>query len=209
MCQSSGKRDTFDYFDPNLHKYGFWGWNFRVQIRNLHFQDAMCANFQLKRTTVTFLAQIFPKRKLGFKIQKTNVGIRMSILEIPYVPIFRQNRYLWLFGPKFAQKWILGSEFQKSKSAYSKSAFLRYYVHQLSDKTNNFEFFGPNLPQNGFWVRNFKNLSLYSESTPPIYHVCQFSVKMNNFWFFGLNFGKLPNYVQCFGSNIVEGVEES
>ena len=78
----------------------------------------MCANFQLKRTTLTFLVQICPKRKLGFEIQKTNVGIRISILEIPCVPIFRQNGQLWIFGPKFAQKWILGSEFQKSKSGF-------------------------------------------------------------------------------------------
>ena len=78
----------------------------------------MCTNFQLKQTTLTFLAQICPKRKLGFEIQKTNVGIRISILEIPCVPIFRQNRQLWIFGPKFAQKWILGSKFQKSKSGF-------------------------------------------------------------------------------------------
>ena len=67
---------------------------------------------------MTFLAQIFPKRKLRFEIQKTNVGIRISILEIPCVPIFRQNGQLWVFGPKFAQKWILGSKFQKSKSGF-------------------------------------------------------------------------------------------
>ena len=48
-----------------------------------------------------------------------------------------------------------------------------------------------------------------SESTPPIYHTCQFSVKMDSFSFFGLNLGKLSNYVQYFGSNIVEGVAES
>ena len=78
----------------------------------------MCVNFQSKQTTLTFLAQICPKRKLGFEIQKTNVGIRISILEIPCVPIFRQNGQLWIFGPKFAQKWILGSEFQKSKSGF-------------------------------------------------------------------------------------------
>ena len=52
-------------------------------------------------------------------------------------------------------------------------------------------------------------MSLYSESAPPRYHVSQFSVKMDNFEFFGLNLGKLPNYVQYFGSNIVEGVAES
>ena len=67
---------------------------------------------------MTFLAQICPKRKLGFEIQKTNVGIRISILEIPCVPIFRQNGQLWIFEPKFAQKWILGSEFQKYKSGF-------------------------------------------------------------------------------------------
>ena len=32
---------------------------------------------------------------------------------------------------------------------------------------------------------------------------------MNNFEFFGLNLEELPNYVQYFGSNIVEGVPES
>ena len=46
---------------------------------------------------------------------------------------------------------------------------------------DNFEFLGANLPNNGFWGQNFKNLSLDSESTPPLYHVCQFSFKMDNF----------------------------
>ena len=30
----------------------------------------------------------------------------------------RRNGQLWIFGPRFAQKWILGSEFQKSKSGF-------------------------------------------------------------------------------------------
>ena len=51
-------------------------------------------------------------------IQKTNVGIRISILEIPFVPIFRQKEQLRLFMPKLGQKWILGPEFQKSKSGF-------------------------------------------------------------------------------------------
>ena len=89
------------------------------------------------------------------------------------------------------------------------SVSLRYYEYIFSDKADNFEFLGPNLPKNGFWGRNFKNLSLDSESTPPIYHVCQFSVKLDNFYFFSLNLGKLPNYVQYFSSNVVEGVAES
>ena len=78
----------------------------------------MCTNFQLKQTTLTFLAQICPKRKLGFEIHKTNVGIRISI----FVPIFRQNGQLWIFGPKFAQKWILGLEIW---SKFGKIAQLR------------------------------------------------------------------------------------
>ena len=54
----------------------------------------MCTNFQLKRTTLTFLAKICPKRKLGFEIQETNVEIRISIIEILCAPIFRQNGQL-------------------------------------------------------------------------------------------------------------------
>ena len=74
----------------------------------------MCANFQTKRNTLTFLTKICPKMNFRVEIQKTNVGIKISILEILYVPTFRQNGQLWLFGLKFAQKWILGSDFQRT-----------------------------------------------------------------------------------------------
>ena len=33
-------------------------------------------------------------------------------------PIFRQNGQTCVFEPKFAEKWILGSEFEKSKSKF-------------------------------------------------------------------------------------------
>ena len=81
------------------------------------------------------------------------------------MPIFRQNGQLCLFGPKFDQKWILWSEFQKSKS--------------------------------GFKISSSKI------PCEPIFS------QMGNSEFFGLNLGKLPNYLRCFGSNIVEGVVES
>ena len=84
---------------------------------------------------------------------------------------------------------------------------MRYHMCQFSDKTNSFNFLGPNLPKNEFWGRDFKNLA--SQSVPPKYHVSQFSVKMDGFEFFGLNLRKLPNYVWYFGSNIVENVAES
>ena len=35
---------------------------------------------------------------------------------------------------------------------------MRYHVYQFSDKTDNFDFLGPNFPNNGFWGRNFESL---------------------------------------------------
>ena len=46
---------------------------------------------------------------------------------------------------------------------------------------DNFEFLGPNLPKNGFWGRNFKNLSLDLESAFLRNFVQQFSDKADNF----------------------------
>ena len=54
----------------------------------------MHANFQTKQTALTFLVQICPKMDLGFEIQKTNIGIRISILEVLCVPIFRKKGQL-------------------------------------------------------------------------------------------------------------------
>ena len=54
----------------------------------------VCANFQEKQTALTSSAQICSKMDLGLEIQKTNVRIRISILEIPCVPTFSQNGQL-------------------------------------------------------------------------------------------------------------------
>ena len=168
--------------------------------KNRHCRDTLCANFQPNWTTLTFLAQICPKRKLGFEIQKTNVGIRISIFEI-CVPIFRQNEQLWPFGPKNFKNLSLDSE----------SASLRYYVYQFTDIRDNFEFLGPNLPKNGFLDRNFKNLSLDSESGSLRYYVYQFSDKMDKFKFLCSNLPKngfwgwnFKNLKSRFGIRILE-----
>ena len=129
--------------------FGVGTWKIKVRIQNLHFQDTMCVSFQLKRKTLTFLAQIYPKRKLRFEIQKTNVGIRISIFEIPCVPIFRQNGQLWIFGPKFAQKWILGSEFQKSKSGFGIS-ILEILCVPIFRQNGQLWIFGPKFAQK--WI---------------------------------------------------------
>ena len=54
----------------------------------------VCANFQAKQTALTFSAQICRKMDLVLAIQKNIVGIRISILDIPCVPIFSQNEQL-------------------------------------------------------------------------------------------------------------------
>ena len=54
----------------------------------------VCANFQAKQTALAFSAQICPKMDLGLAIQKNIIGIRISILDIPFVPIFSQNEQL-------------------------------------------------------------------------------------------------------------------
>ena len=55
----------------------------------------------------------------------------------------------------------------------------------------------------------FLELSLDSESPSSSYHVSRFFDKADNFEFFGLNLGKLPHYVQYFGSYNVESVADS
>ena len=48
--------------------------------------------------------------ELGFEIQKTIVGIRIIILKIPYVPIFRSN---FDFFVQICPKMDFGLEIQK------------------------------------------------------------------------------------------------
>ena len=72
-------------------------------------------NFEAKKKKIalTFSAQIFPKMDLGLVIQKTIVVIRISILDIPGVPIFSQNEQLRVFRLKFVQKKINGWKLRK------------------------------------------------------------------------------------------------
>ena len=75
---------------------------------------------------------------------------------------------------------------------------MRYHVYQFSDKTNNFDLLGPNLPKNGFWGQNFKNLSLDLESASLRYYEHQFSDKTDNFDFLGPNLPKNEFWGQNF-----------
>ena len=73
-------------------------------------------------------------------------------------------------------------------------------MHQFSDIRDNFEFLDTNLPKNGFWGRNLKNLSLDPESASLRYYVHQFSNKTNNFEFLGPNLPKNGFWSQNFKS---------
>ena len=55
---------------------------------------------------------------------------------------------------------------------------------------DNFEFVGPNLPKNGFWGRNFKNLSLDLESASLRYFEHQFTDRTDNFEYLDPNLPK-------------------
>ena len=62
--------------------------------KNQHPQYTMCANFQSKWTTLNFTAQICPKKDLGFETGKSNVGIRINVVETFCLPIFSQTGQL-------------------------------------------------------------------------------------------------------------------
>ena len=61
------------------------------------------------------------------------------------------------------------------------SAPTKYHAYRFSGKVDNFNFFRPNLYENEFWGKNFKNLSPDSKSAHPIYHGCLFSSKTDCF----------------------------
>ena len=123
----------------------------------------MCANFQPKRTTLNFVAQMSPKIDFGLEIQKTSFGIRISILEKLCVPIFNFD----FFGPNLPKNGFWGQNFENLCPG-SESAPPRYHVCQVSSKTDNFDFFTPNLPKNEFWGQNIKILSPDLESAAQI-----------------------------------------
>ena len=88
------------------------------QNKNQHPRDTLIfqtsSNFLTKRTNLTFSAQIGLKVGLGLKIQKTNVEIRNSILEIPCAPIFRGKQTNLTFLAQICPKMGFGVVISKS-----------------------------------------------------------------------------------------------
>ena len=87
---------------------------------------------------------------IDLEIQQTNVVARISILEIPYVPIFIKIEQLWIFQLKVAQKMDIGLEIETSNVGIGINILKILCVCQFSGKTGNFDFFFPNLPKK--WI---------------------------------------------------------
>ena len=62
------------------------------------------SQFSSKMDKFDFLAQICPKMDFWFEIKKTNVEIRISMLEIPCMPTFRQTNIFDFFCPNLPKK---------------------------------------------------------------------------------------------------------
>ena len=66
--------------------------SYRFQRKQISTLEMQCANTSDETGSFTSWAKLFSKMDLGLEIQKKNVGIKISILEILYVPILSQNR---------------------------------------------------------------------------------------------------------------------
>ena len=122
---------------------------------------------------------------LGFEIQKTNLGIRIRILKIRSASISRQNGQIWLFWPKFGQKWIFSSKLRKHVEI--RVSILKIPCMPTFRQNGQLWTFGPKFRQKWILGQNFKNLNLDSESASLIYFAYQFSDKTDNFEFLGPN----------------------
>ena len=83
-----------------------------------------------------FFGPNLPKNGFRFK----NVGVRIDIVEIPCVSIFRKNGQLTFLAQMCSK---MGWNF-KNLSPDSESAPPRYHVDQFSVNMDHFEFFGLN-----------------------------------------------------------------
>ena len=86
LCVPASKQSgEFNFFDLSLPKkvdICFSIFEILSPSLSLSLSLSLCANFQVKQIAWTFSDQISPKIDLGLEIRKTNVGIRIIILEI-------------------------------------------------------------------------------------------------------------------------------
>ena len=106
MCVNfQAKQKAFDFFSPNLPRKGLRVGSSKnyCQNKNQHPRYTVCANFLSKWTTLNFSAQICRKKNLGLVSEKSNVGIRINIVETTFS-----------FSVQICPKMDLGFEIQKT-----------------------------------------------------------------------------------------------
>ena len=72
----------------------------------------MCANFQAKQRALTFSAQVCPKMDLWLEIEKTNIGIKISIPTL--CASFQAKQTTLTFTAQIFPKMDLGLEIEKN-----------------------------------------------------------------------------------------------
>ena len=144
-----------------MPKNRFWGQNFKNLKLDLESASLRYYAYQFsdKVDNFEFLGPNLPKN--GFWCQNfKSLSLDSESASLRYYAHqFSDKTKNFEFFPKFAQKWILGLKFQKSKSGFEIS-ILEILRAPIFRQNGQLWSFGPNLPKNGFWGRNFKNLSL-------------------------------------------------
>ena len=115
----------------------------------------MC-QFSVKMNNFEFFAQICPKKDLGLETEKSNAWNKNQHCRDTLYANFQPNWTALSFSVQICPKMNLVLKFRKL-ILEQESAISRLHVYQFSGKTNNFDFFGPNLPQNGFRIGNSEN----------------------------------------------------
>ena len=123
-------------------------------MQNQLLQGTMCANFQAKRTTLTFSDQICPKRNFGVGILKNLVRMQNQLLQDIMCANFQAKRTTFTFQTKFAQKRILGSKFRSSKPGFGISTSTIPWV-TIFRQNAQLWIFGLNLGKSPNYVRYF------------------------------------------------------
>ena len=118
---------------------------------------------------------------------------------MPCVPIFRKNEQLWLFWPKFSQKWVLGSKFQKSESGLG-ICMLEILCAPIFRQNEQLWIFGPKFAQKWTLGSEFQKsksgfgISILDILWAPVFRqngqLWIFGPKNSQKWILGLEFQK-------------------
>ena len=105
-----------------MPKSKFWSRNFKNPSPDSEFalpRYHVC-QFSVKTENFDFFGPILPKMEVDFgvKILKIKSGSESASLRYYVYQLSDIRDNFKFFGPKFAQIWILGSKFPKSKSGF-------------------------------------------------------------------------------------------